>query len=165
MCFYCWVSCCCCCCMCFWCRLDLECFFIELVEEVPCENIEQLLKIEGKYIRSIGTLNIHIAGRTSSEYAQDHKGRLTENRKLRYTENKDTELEQGIIYKEQNKDSISAQRKTHYQQNKHTLAERQLTVCSCECGLTYTLKHKARHTRSSLHQKHMHQQQQQETQQ
>ena len=69
-------------------ELGLECFFIELVEEVPCENIEQLRKIEGKYIRSIGTLNIHIAGRTSSEYAQDHKGRLTENRKLRYTETK-----------------------------------------------------------------------------
>ena len=49
----------------------LEHFRIELIKECPCENIEQLRAIEGKYIREIGTLNSHLAGRTSSDYKKE----------------------------------------------------------------------------------------------
>ena len=36
-------------------------FYIELIEETPCENKEQLRAREGEYIRKYGTLNIQIA--------------------------------------------------------------------------------------------------------
>ena len=42
-------------------------WFIELYEEFPCENKEQLCKKEGEVIRLIGTLNSQIAGRTDKE--------------------------------------------------------------------------------------------------
>ena len=56
-------------------EIGLEHFRIELIKECPCENIEQLRAIEGKYIREIGTLNSHLAGRTSSDYKKELKER------------------------------------------------------------------------------------------
>lgn len=52
-------------------ELGFEHFYIELVEEVKCQNREQLLKVEGKYIREMGTLNKLIAGRTRQEYQKE----------------------------------------------------------------------------------------------
>jgi group I intron endonuclease len=41
----------------------LEHFYIELIEDCPCETLEQLRKREGHYIREMATLNHQIAGR------------------------------------------------------------------------------------------------------
>jgi group I intron endonuclease len=49
----------------------VEHFYIELIEEHPCENGEQLRKREGHYIREIGTLNKTIEGRTRKEYREE----------------------------------------------------------------------------------------------
>ena len=49
-------------------EIGAENFRIELIKECPCENIEQLRAIEGKYIREMGTLNRQVAGQTSSDY-------------------------------------------------------------------------------------------------
>ena len=38
-------------------QLGVEHFYIELVEDCPCDRNEELLKREGEIIRSIGTLN------------------------------------------------------------------------------------------------------------
>ena len=45
-------------------------FFIELIEDCPCENVEQLRKREGELIRQFGTLNKKIEGRSKKEYSQ-----------------------------------------------------------------------------------------------
>ena len=45
-------------------ELGIERFYIELLEDYPCESLKQLRKREGEFIREIGTLNHHIAGRT-----------------------------------------------------------------------------------------------------
>ncbi len=49
-------------------ELGVDCFYIELIEECPCENREQLRKREGHYIREIGTLNMKQAGRDLKQY-------------------------------------------------------------------------------------------------
>jgi len=55
----------------------VESFFIELIEKCPCNDIEELNKKEGEYIRSLKpSLNIRIAGRTQKEYddnTREHK--------------------------------------------------------------------------------------------
>jgi len=51
---------------------EWEKWYIELYEECPCENKEQLCKKEGEVIREIGTINKCIAGRTRKEYYQDN---------------------------------------------------------------------------------------------
>ncbi len=48
-------------------------FYIELYNNCPCDNKEELIKEEGKIIREIGTLNMRIAGRTDKEYCDDNK--------------------------------------------------------------------------------------------
>jgi group I intron endonuclease len=63
----------------------LENFYIELIEDCPCESLEQLRKREGHYIREMGTLNHKIAGRTGKEWEQDNK----EKRKEYFEQNKD----------------------------------------------------------------------------
>ena len=46
---------------------DWNDWYIELYENYPCENKEQLNKREGEIIREIGTVNKQIAGRTYKE--------------------------------------------------------------------------------------------------
>ena len=42
-------------------------FYIELIEVYPCETKTQLREREGHYIRTIGSLNMCVAGRTQLE--------------------------------------------------------------------------------------------------
>ena len=49
-------------------ELGVENFYIELIENCPSENLEQLRKREGHHIREIGTLNSLIAGRSKKEW-------------------------------------------------------------------------------------------------
>ena len=80
-------------------------WYIELYEEYPCENKEQLCKKEGEIIREIGTLNSQIAGRKAKEW---------------YIDNKDKYLKIHKEYREQNKDIISKK-------------ARELITCECGC--------------------------------
>ena len=45
-------------------ELGVEQFYIELIENVPCNDIYELRAREGYHIRKRGTLNQKIAGRT-----------------------------------------------------------------------------------------------------
>ena len=54
-------------------ELGSEQFYIELVEQFPCDNSEQLHKKEGKYIKKFGTLNSQIAGRNNKEYQKQYR--------------------------------------------------------------------------------------------
>ena len=63
-------------------------WYIELYEDFPCENINQLLKREGEIIRLIGTLNHNIAGRTMKEYYTDNKNFIMDRMKTYYKNNR-----------------------------------------------------------------------------
>ena len=56
-------------------------FYIGLLEDYPCDNVEQLRRREGHFIREIGTLNHMIAGRTKQEHRQDNIERILEYQK------------------------------------------------------------------------------------
>ena len=52
----------------------VENLYIELVEKCPCNDKDELLRAEGKYIRELKpSLNMLIAGRTQNEYYTEHK--------------------------------------------------------------------------------------------
>jgi hypothetical protein len=55
---------------------DCEDYKMELLEEYPCNNKQQLLKKEAEYIKSNICVNPQIPGRTQKEYYQDNKERL-----------------------------------------------------------------------------------------
>jgi hypothetical protein len=47
--------------------LKYEDYKIELIENYPCNNVEQLRKREGEYIQSNECVNYQVAGRTKEE--------------------------------------------------------------------------------------------------
>ena len=73
---------------------DWNDWYIELYEEYPCDNVEQLNKREGEIIRLIGTINSSIAGRTSREYYLDNIDKILEQKKQYYLNHRDKRLEQ-----------------------------------------------------------------------
>ena len=55
-------------------ELGIDKFYIELIEEYPCDNVEQLRRREGEIIRELKpVLNKQIAGRTLAEWQEDNK--------------------------------------------------------------------------------------------
>ena len=67
----------------------IDTFYIELVVACPCNNVEELRKAEGGYIREMATLNMPIAGRTQSEYKQDNKDNIVEQSKVYYEQHRE----------------------------------------------------------------------------
>ena len=64
-------------------EIGKEHFYIELVEEYPCNNNEQLRAREGHYIREKGTLNGRIEDRTYKERMEEQQEKWQEYRKKR----------------------------------------------------------------------------------
>lgn len=52
--------------------LKCEDYKIELIENYPCKNRQELCKKEGEYIKANECVNKHIAGRTMKEYYKDN---------------------------------------------------------------------------------------------
>ena len=88
---------------------------IELIENYPCANREELLKREGHHIKNNECLNRCVAGRTINEWKEDNKEHYEETRKAYCEKMKNTcvkRLQNTIIriktleVKKQNKDLI-----------------------------------------------------------
>ena len=79
-------------------RLGCEAFMIELIENYPCTNMNELHKREGEITRELGaSLNMRIAGRSHKEYAEEHRDKIELYKKERYDKNKENVR---AIYKE-----------------------------------------------------------------
>ena len=105
---------------------------IELLEECPCDNREQLVKKEGEYIRNNNCINKKIEGRTKKEWYEDNKEKRKESMDNWYENNKER-------YKE------------YYEDNKKHIQERHSTPFVCECGRTIKLGDKAKHLKTKIH--------------
>ena len=81
-------------------------FHIELIEDYPCNNKEQLRKREGHFIREMGTLNMAIEDRTREEYKTANKDKIKEYMVKYREDKKDQILEKTKEYRENNKDKI-----------------------------------------------------------
>ena len=160
----------------------IEHFSIVLIEECPCDNVEQLRKKEAHYIREQGTLNHNIPLRTSKEYRQDNVERTKETqRAYNLSRNKEEVNKKNKIYHKANKEQITQQKKEYYELHredilikknmvkKHkeekkdynhtyhqqeTVRERYKITFVCECGSQCRVADRARHFRSQKHQKY-----------
>jgi len=117
----------------------VENFYIELIEKCPCNDIDELRKKEGEYIRLLKpSLNKQIAGRTKNEYREDNRETLLqakkewyENNKERHSENmkkwqgnnKEYVREHGKQYRENNKEYIREHSKQYRENNKEYIRE------------------------------------------
>ena len=97
-------------------------FFIELIEKCPCNDIEELRRKEGEYMKLIkSSLNTYLAGRTRQEYRDTHK------------EQKATRM------------------KTYREMNKQKINERNAEKVTCECGCVVSNGYLSRHRQSKKH--------------
>ena len=109
-------------------EIGKEHFYIELLEEYPCENKDQLRAREGYYIRDLGTLNGKIEDRTRKEWEAQNQQYLKDYRKNRW------------IDKREEVTTFNKQRFT------------------CECGVEMSNASKSRHQYSTRHQAYLNQQ-------
>ena len=107
--------------------LGAEQFYIELLEEVKCENIEQLRKIEGEYIRQMGTLNALVNGRTKEELVQteEYKERKKETDRQYYLNNKERINQQNKQYRDEHTEEIREWKKNNYENNRDEILKKQ----------------------------------------
>ena len=79
----------------------LECpdYKIELVEDYPCNNRQQLCKKEGEYIKANECVNKCVAGRTGYEWYQDNYDYKKEYYKQYRDENRDKRNAYGKQYR------------------------------------------------------------------
>ena len=122
-------------------ELGIEQFYIELLEKFECNDGEELHQQEGKWIRQIGTLNGHIAGRTrkesSAEYHQNNRESINE----RHRQNR-------INNAEQTKEGS----KVAYEKHKNKIFERRKEIIECPCGVKHIRHITAQHKKTKHHQ-------------
>ena len=96
---------------------------IVLVKKCPCNDKEELSKIEGEFIRSNPCVNKVVAGRTHKEYYIDNRDKLIEKSKAYYNANKDKVMKHTKEYYENNKDKINMKKKQYYEKNKDSVKQ------------------------------------------
>ena len=85
-------------------KYGIENFYIELIEEYPCENSNQLERREGEITRELkASLNQKISGRTMAEYKVEEADKIKKAKAIRDKR-----------YAENNKEQIKAYRKEYY---------------------------------------------------
>ena len=113
--------------------IGIDKFFIQLLEEYPCDNIEQLRKREGEYIQELKpVLNTQIAGRTLQEWRKDNV-----EKKRAYDKERRAILS----------DELKEYRKKYYTNNR----EDWLGKVKCKCGMVICKSSLARHQKRQVH--------------
>ncbi len=126
--------------------IDFGDAYIELLEDCPCDNKQQLLKREGELIRSTpNSVNHHkLVGLPLKEqkaiYKEEHKEikkvndkkyyeenaeKLKSKRMKRYTENIEKEKEKLKLYYHKNKDKEQEKRRIYREKNREKINEQQ----------------------------------------
>ena len=98
-------------------------FYIELIEEYPCNSKQELHAREGYWIRELGTLNKRLAGRTAKEY---------------YTDNRERKITYQKQYAKENRDAIKQYKAKHHEGQK---VEVTCTVCNLSVPSHYLKRH------------------------
>lgn len=108
--------------------------YIELIEEYPCENKEQLHRHEGEHIRETDNcVNKIIAGRSKNEYYKE-AGEIEKKREY-FQKNKDKITDYQIKYREANVEKLRAQKKEYSERNRNVIKEKANVRVQCDvCG-------------------------------
>ena len=105
--------------------LGVEKFYIELIEECPCETVEQLRKREGEIIREMKpALNTRIEGRSDKEWRNDNKEKLKEDKKTYALNNKEHIMKKAQEYREKNRETINEKQRQRHSENKDQINDR-----------------------------------------
>ena len=151
--------------------LQFDDAYIELLEDYPCENKQQLERREGELIRKNKDIcvNFIVPKRTRKEYRSDNKEKINNQKKQSYIRNKDKILAQQKEFRDLNKDEINAKRRNNiarkirinelrrkkYAENKEEILKKRketMKIYICECGNQVPTIRKKRHEKTQKHQ-------------
>ena len=112
--------------------------YIELLENYPCVDKNELQRREGELIRVNNNkcVNKKIEGRTPKQYKEDYKDKIKEQAKQYYQDNKQV---------------INTYHKQRYQGNKEEIKKRAREKHNCECGGKFTQGSKSKHEKTKRH--------------
>ena len=133
-------------------NVGTEHFYIELIENYPCNSKEERNKKEGEYIREMGTLNYQVSGRTRQEYREENREKQRARAKNYYYNNREQELERGRKYKENNAEKIKEKQKNYTEDHKEQTKQRRSEMIECECGALISRGCLTRHKGRTVHQ-------------
>ena len=104
--------------------LELGYAYIELLEEINCDNRNQLEKREGELIREHknNCVNKYIAGKTKKEYKIDNIESIKAINKQYKIDNKESILKQNKQYRIDNIEIITKNNKQYYNDNKESIS-------------------------------------------
>ena len=106
-------------------KFGIENVKIELLENFPCKNKEELRKREGFHIRQNDCVNKCIAGRIVKErqqvWQEQNKEQIKEKKHNYYLENKEYFQEQGKIYRKKHKEHIKERYHNYYYNNREKI--------------------------------------------
>ena len=125
--------------------LGIDKFYIEKEHDCKdCKDVEDVRKIEGEWIRKLGTLNFQIAGRPIPECRAEYIKKDPERWK-EYAKN----------WQEKNKESEKERLANSYKERKEQIRERKNEKIQCECGAVHSRRYKAIHIKSKKHQNYL----------
>jgi hypothetical protein len=124
---------------------DWNNWYIELYENYPCTNREELFKREGEIIRLIGTLNIRISGRDNKQYYIDNIYKL----KQYQLDNSEHIKEYKKQYRIDNAEKIKEYDKNR--KNKEERLEIRKEKSECICGCKISMSNMSKHKKSQNH--------------
>ena len=105
-------------------ELGKDAFYIELLEDYPCQRKEELLKKEGEKIREHqSALNKVINGRSQKEYKEDNKEQIETYQRLYNQSRRDKIANHNKAYYKMNRYTILERNKQNYKMNKQTILE------------------------------------------
>ena len=122
----------------------IEKFYIELFENYPCENKDELRKREGEVIREIGTINKHVAGRSKKEWTTENNEKV-KGYKKQYNS---THREQLKALREPKKENKATYDKEYRNQNKEQISVKRCVKIQCPCGTMVSKRNISRHQKS-----------------
>lgn len=122
---------------------------IELLENYPCSDINELRAREGYWIRNIegGCINKVIIGRTRQEWFQENRETLKEKKKKNYNEHIEERKQRNQEYYNNNRKTLLHNSREYYQTNKDYLSEK----IECGCGAKICRKSLSRHRKTKKH--------------
>lgn len=137
-------------------EIGLENIKIVLIEEIECENRDQLRAKEDYWICHFNIIengcNFERASRNKKQYREENKEAISEWKKQWCIDNKEKILEKNKEYYNKNKEIIKEKRKQYHEQNKQIINEKRKEKIQCKCGTYLTKPHLKRHQRTKIHQ-------------
>ena len=125
--------------------LGIEKFYIEKEQDCKeCKDVEDVRKVEGEWIRKLGTLNFQIAGRPTQECRAEYVKKDPDRWKQYHKD-----------WNEANKEKEKERLANSYQKRKEQIRERRNEKIQCECGVIHNRGHKSQHIKSKKHQNYL----------